>query len=420
MPAPAALRKNSDRSPSVSIRDVARAAGVSYQTVSRVINESPSVKSSTRQAVLETIARLGFRPNRAARALAGGPVQSVNVLASNTSLYGYVAALEGIEEATREAGFDMGVRVVESAAPADVRDAVERALEPAGALIVIAFDRPGLAALDCVPTDVPMAAMIPAPPEHEVPKRPSVWIDESAAAKEATQYLLSLGHKTVHHLSIPTWTGTTPRMSGWRSALEEAGVPVPKPLLSGWSAEWGYEAGKKLARDPKVTAVLCGNDDIALGVMRAMHEARRAIPAEVSIIGFDDVPYARFYTPALTTVRQDFKALGKVCFATLLPLLGPSRLPERLEYPEAQLVIRESAGPPPGAQRGPTKQRRASSRAPVSKVMAVPGPPGPQQKSAGAGLQTTRGKHVAPDRKMEGAKYEQSNRTGKQHRGALT
>jgi DNA-binding LacI/PurR family transcriptional regulator len=250
-----------------------------------------------------------------------------------------------------------------------VRDAVERALDPAGALIVIAFDRPGLLALECVPTDVPMAAMIPAPPDNEAPKRPSVWIDECAAAKEATQYLLSLGHKTVHHLSIPTWTGTTRRMSGWRSALEEAGVPVPKPVLGGWSAEWGYEAGQKLARNPKVTAVLCGNDDIAIGVMRAMHEARRSIPAEISIVGFDDVPFARFFTPALTTVRQDFKSLGKVCFAELLALLGSSRSSEPVEYPQAQLVIRESAGPPPGARRGPSNQRRASSPAPMRRVI---------------------------------------------------
>lgn len=361
MPAPAALKQKSDRSPSVSIRDVARAAGVSYQTVSRVINESPSVKSSTRATVLDAIARLGFRPNRAARALAGGPVQSVTVLVSNTSLYGYAAALEGIEEATREAGFGMGVRVVESVTPADVRDAVERALEPAGALIVIAFDRPGVAALACVPPEVPAVAMIPAPTKDEPPTRPSVWIDEYAAAMEATRYLLDLGHNTVHHLSIPNWTGTTRRMSGWRSALEEARIPVPKPLHGGWGADWGYEAGQRLARDPEVTAVLCGNDDIALGVMRAMHEARRSIPGEVSIVGFDDVPFARFYTPALTTVRQDFKALGRICFAKLVSLVGPSRPRERLEHPEARLVIRESAGPPPGALRGPPKRAASSS-----------------------------------------------------------
>jgi DNA-binding LacI/PurR family transcriptional regulator len=392
MPAPAALKASSDRSPSVSIRDVARAAGVSYQTVSRVINESPRVKSSTREAVLEAISRLGFRPNRAARALAGGPVQSVTVLTSNANLYGFTAAVEGVEEAAREAGFAMGVRVVESGEAADVKDAVERALEPAAALIVVAFDRPGLAALAYAPADVPVAGMVPAPDEDEMPLRPCVWIDEYSAAKEATQYLLALGHRTVHHLSIPTWTGTTRRMSGWRSALENAGAAVPEPLLSGWTLEWGYEAGLGLARDPGVTAVLCGNDDIALGVMRAMHEAGRPVPAEVSIIGFDDVPFARFCTPALTTVRQDFKALGKFCFGTLLSVLGQSRS-TGLERPQAQLVRRESAGPPPG-----TRRRRPGKKA---------GPPADGQAVAGAAgrhharkpnlqAQATRGKQIAP------------------------
>ena len=173
--------------PSMSIRDVASASGVSYQTVSRVINGSPSVKASTRQSVLDTIARLGFRPNRAARALAGGPVQSVTVLTSNTRLFGFAAALEGIEEATRAAGFALGVRVVESGTPTDVRDAVERAIEPAGALIVIAYDRPGIAALSAVPSGVPVAAIVETPSGDEAEARPWVWIDDHVAAKEATK-----------------------------------------------------------------------------------------------------------------------------------------------------------------------------------------------------------------------------------------
>ncbi|MGH9105612.1 MAG: LacI family DNA-binding transcriptional regulator [Acidimicrobiales bacterium] len=352
---------------------MARAAGVSYQTVSRVINESPSVKSSTREAVLDAIARLGFRPNRAARALAGGPVQSVTVLASNTSLYGFTAALEGIEVATRRAGFGMGVRVVESFSPADVSAAVRHALEPAGALIVIAFDRPGMAALDCVPPDVPLAALIPAPVDGEVPSRPSVWIDEYSAAKQATEYLLRRGHRTVHHLAIPSWAHTTRRTSGWRAALEEAGVAVPQPVREGWDAGWGYEAGRKLAKDALVTAVLCGNDDIALGVMRAMHEAGRPVPDEVSIIGFDDVPMARFYTPALTTVRQDFKALGRVCFTKLLSVLNQASPDREPPCPEAKLIIRESTGPPPQRPSGALTNRGVVRRA-----------DGPNAKPAGA------------------------------------
>lgn len=351
-----------------SIRDVARAAGVSYQTVSRVINDHPSVSPPTRQTVLETIERLEYRPNRAARALAGGPVQSVTVLASNTSLYGFAAALEGIEEATRESGFVMGVRVVEPDTPAGVRDAVERAVEPAGAIIVIAFDKAGVDALASVPATVPVAAMIPAPTEGEHPARPSVWIDEYAAAKEATDYLLGLGHTTVHHLSIPSWTGTTKRMLGWRSSLQGAGVSVPKPLLAGWGAAWGYEAGGKLAKKRDVTAVLCGNDDIAVGCIRAMHDAGRSVPEDVSIIGFDDVPLAQFYTPALTTVRQDFKALGRVCFAKLLSGLTNGTPEKRLRYPVAQLVIRESAGPPPKSPRRRTTTLPAHGRTvPVNK-----------------------------------------------------
>jgi len=331
----------------VTIYDVARAAGVSYQTVSRVINGSQEVKKSTRDAVLDTIAGLGFRPNRAARALRGGPLRSVSVLTSNTTLYGFATVLEGIEEATRDVGFRMAVRLIESVDPAEVRDAVEWAREPAGAVIVIAMAHPGMAVLDAMPPEVPAAAIIPFLPRDKVPVRPSVWIDEYAGAKEATAYLLALGHKTVHHLSIPAWTGNQ-RMLGWRSALEDAGAPVPTPRYGGWSADWGYDAGRKLARDTKVTAVLCGNDDIALGLMHAMLEAGRAVPGEVSIVGFDDTPLARYYTPALTTVRQDFKALGKLCVANLFPLVGQSLPGEDPEHLDAKLVIRGSTAPPRG------------------------------------------------------------------------
>ncbi|HTX01730.1 MAG TPA: LacI family DNA-binding transcriptional regulator [Acidimicrobiales bacterium] len=395
VPAPAAT-KPGDRSPSVSIRDVARAAGVSHQTVSRVINESPNVSATTRRAVLDTITALGFRPNRAARALAGGPVQSVTVLVSNTSLYGYAAALQGIEEATREVGFGMGVRVIESVKPADVREAVERALEPAGALIVIAFDWAGVLALEQVPDDVAAVAMTPAPTEGadrgraaiSIPRQPCVFIDEFAAAKQATDYLLGLGHPTVHHLSIPSWTGTTRRIEGWRAALREAGVRAPRPLQSGWTADWGYEACRAIAKDPKVTALLCGNDDIALGAIRAMHEVGRSVPTDVSVVGFDDVPYARFCIPALTTVRQDFQTLGKVSFEVLLELLGSAtRSLAGSDFPRAELVVRESAGPAPSPSATAASAPRAprpTAAAAASAAASAPRAPRPTTAAAGA------------------------------------
>lgn len=333
----------------VSIRDVAAAAGVSYQTVSRVINGHPSVKSSTRELVLVTIEQLGFRPNRAARTLAGGPVQSVTVLTSNTTLYGQRSALQGIEEAARAADFAVGVRVVESEEPAVVRNAVDRALEHGGALIVLAFDRASTRTLAAVPPGVAMVAIVETPVGDEGEGQPWVWINDREAAATAAGYLLGLGHPTVHYVAIPSPTRASQRLNGWRSALEKAGAPVPPPIQAGWQPDSGYAAGQMLARDPAVTAVLCGNDDLALGVIRAMHEAGRRVPDRVSVVGFDDTPQSAFLTPALTTVRLDFAELGRVSFARLRQIIdgGGEVWPEL----RPQLIVRESAGPPPARGR---------------------------------------------------------------------
>jgi DNA-binding LacI/PurR family transcriptional regulator len=332
------------RNRTVSIRDVAAAAGVSYQTVSRVINGHPSVRPETRELVVNAIEQLGFRPNRAARALAGGPVQSVTVLTDNTTLYGRSESIRGIEEAARAAGFTVGIRVVETEDQAEISDAVSRATEPRGALIVIAHDRVGDLVLDAVPGDVPMVALVGTPAGAEGDGRPWVWIDDRQAAFNATRYLLGLGHRTVYYAAIPS---SPQRLQGWREALETKGAPVPDPVICGWTPHSGYLAGLQLGAREEVTAILCGNDDLAIGVTRALREAGRAVPAEVSVIGFDDIPVAQFLTPALTTVRQDFAQLGRVAFAMLRSRIEPDAAIDMPEAPEPELVIRESAGPPP-------------------------------------------------------------------------
>jgi DNA-binding LacI/PurR family transcriptional regulator len=140
-------------------------------------------------------------------------------------------------------------------------------------------------------------------------------------------------------------------MVGWRAALEEAGILPPEPFKPGWTAEWGYETARELVEDRSVTALLCGNDDMALGVLRAMREAGRSVPEDISVVGFDDIPSARFLSPALTTVRQDFKGLGKVAFARMLELANSNRRMPVIASPIAELIIRESTGPPPGRTR---------------------------------------------------------------------
>lgn len=344
----------------VSIRDVAAAAGVSYQTVSRVINGHPSVRLSTRELVQAMIDELGFRPNRAARVLRGGPGRSVTVLTPNTSLYGYQAALQGIEEAARAAGFAVGVRVVESALRREVADTVTRAIEPGGSLIVIAHDKAGIMALEAVPPDIPMAAMVETPATDPGPDLPWVWLDDRKAASKATRYLLSLGHRTVHYVAIPSSTRTSQRQAGWCQALEETGAPVPAPVQCDWTPRSGYAAGQVLAADPEATAVLCGNDDLALGVMRALQKAGRAIPGDVSVVGFDDTPMSEFLMPPLTTVRMDFAELGRACFALLLALTERKDGPPRARWPEPELIIRESTGPLP-APRGSDPTRAAGT-----------------------------------------------------------
>jgi DNA-binding LacI/PurR family transcriptional regulator len=337
----------------VSIRDVAGAAGVSYQTVSRVINGHPSVKGSTRDRVLAAISELGFRPNRAARALAGGPAQSVTVLTSDTTLYGYAGVLQGVEEAARAADFGVGVRVVESAETGAVQDAVSRATDSGSALIVVAFDSAGAAALAAVPAGVPMVAAVETPAGDEGSGQPWVWINDREAAVTATNYLLDLGHRTVHHVAIPSSAATGQRLAGWRSALHSAGAEIPEPLQAAWDSRSGYQAGRQLAADRGVTAVLCGNDDLALGVMRAMLETGRTVPGEVSVVGFDDTPQSAYFVPALTTVRLDFTELGRAAFALLHERMGGQAA--EAAQPRPQLIVRESSGRPPGhaGQAGP-------------------------------------------------------------------
>jgi DNA-binding LacI/PurR family transcriptional regulator len=348
----------------VSIYDVAAAAGVSYQTISRVINGHPHVRVATREHVLATIERLGYRPNRVARALAGGPAQSVTVLTSDTTLYGQRSVLQGIEEAARAADWAVGVRVIESDDPAVARAEVARSVERGGALIVVAFDREGTSALAAVPPGVPLVGIVETPAGGDAAGRPWVWIDDRQAAAEATSYLLGLGHRTVHYVAIPSPTDARQRQAGWRSALRAAGIGAPQPLQAGWNPRSGYEAGRTLAADPEVTAVLCGNDDLALGVIRAMLEAGRpvpggpGVPGSVSVVGFDDIPQAEFCTPALTTVRLDFTELGRAAFAALREQAGGEagdgpRRDGAAGRPRPELIVRESSGPPPRRTHAP-------------------------------------------------------------------
>jgi DNA-binding LacI/PurR family transcriptional regulator len=348
-----------------SIRDVARTAGVSHMTVSRVLNGHPHVAESTRRRVLEAIHALDFRPSRLARDLSRGRSGSVTVMTSDTTLYGRAALLRGIEEAARAAGFTITIGVLDSPRPEAVNAAIDRCCDATcGGVIVIAFDQAGVRALRAIPPGVPTVAAVEINAVTDGRRYPSVALDDRTAASDATRYLLGLGHRTVHHVSIPSSTRTSARVHGWRRALREAGVPVPDVVPAGWTPRSGYEAGRVLAADPEVTAVLCGNDDLAVGVLHALREAGRAVPGEVSVIGFDDIPSAAFCAPPLTTVRLDFVGLGRDCFALLHQVVDPGVAPLGPVAAPPELIVRETTGPAPR----PLAMIEASSH-------LLPGPP---------------------------------------------
>jgi DNA-binding LacI/PurR family transcriptional regulator len=323
-----------------TIADVARVAGVSVPTVSRVLTGAVPVGPKRRERVERAIEELGFRPNAAARALVSGRRSMIAVLAANTSLYGYARTVEGIEEAARAAGYMVVITVVETAEVDDVNTAVDMVLSHSVAgVIVLDFDEPGHAALTALPSTVPVVVAAASPSRSIT--LPRAYLADQLGARQATEYLLSLGHATVHHIALPSSGRKGGRTAGWRAALKAAGIQPPQALYASWSLLDAYGLAKNLAADPAVSAVLAGNDEVALAVVRALTEQGRRVPEDVSVIGFDDQPLASFVSPALTTVAQDFAELGRQSFALLDRVISRSDGPTTISIP-TRLVIRES------------------------------------------------------------------------------
>ncbi|MFE9450001.1 substrate-binding domain-containing protein [Streptomyces sp. NPDC006739] len=338
-----------DRAPVMA--DVARIAGVSHQTVSRVLNDHPNVRPTTRDRVLAAVRELGYRPNAAARTLATRRTRTLGVISFNTTLYGPACMLYGIEQAARQHEYTVTVAAVGTLDRRSVLDAVDR-LRGQGVegIIVIAPQTAAVGALANVPADVALVAV--GCGTHTA--LASVAVDNEAGAELATSYLLDLGHRTVHHLVGPrSWLDAQEREAGWRSTLEKRGAPVVEPLVGAdWTARTGYELGQRIATDREVTAVFCANDHMALGLLRALQQAGHRVPEDISVVGFDDMPETEFFGPALTSVRQDFDELGRRALHALVEIVGDpdAGLPAADQTPHIvippSLVVRTSATRP--------------------------------------------------------------------------
>ncbi|WP_166845896.1 LacI family DNA-binding transcriptional regulator [Isoptericola sp. BMS4] len=338
--------------------DVAAVAGVSHQTVSRVLNDHPSVRGETRERVLAAIATLGYRRNSAARALATARSATLGVVTTGSPLFGPSSTLIAIEGAARDQGYYVSVATLRRYDADAMHDALEHFMDQGvEAIVVIAPQLDVAAAVESFRAPVPVlvvAALEDLPADAgTTPSGPttlSLAVDQRAGARTATEHLLDLGHRDVLHVAGPSdWFDALEREAGWREALTARGVVPARPRRCSWSAGDGYAAGRDLAEAVAAgegpTAVLAGNDQLALGLLRAFWERGLSVPDDVSVVGFDDVAGSAYFVPPLTTVRQPFDALGRRSVAMVVGALAGQRVPTERIAPE--LVVRSSTAAPP-------------------------------------------------------------------------
>jgi DNA-binding LacI/PurR family transcriptional regulator len=332
-------------SPRPSMADVARLAGVSSQTVSRVSNGLSNVDEQTRARVVQAMETLGYRPNGAARALKSGRFHTIGVIMTTLQTLGNMRTLDAIATEAARAGYSVMLLPISDPTLRGVSGAYQRLSAQAvdGAVIILEarlLDRAEFA----LPPGIPVVVIDSgAGPGYTV-----VDTDQALGARQATEHLLSLGHRQVWHIAGPeTSFSAAHRAASWQRTLEEAGITPPPALRGDWTCESGYQHGLTLGQREDVTAIFAANDQMGLGAMRALHELGRDIPGEISIVGFDDMDEAGSFWPPLTTIRQDFAAVGRLSIQKLLDKVSDSSTENDTTIVPTELIVRASTGKPP-------------------------------------------------------------------------
>lgn len=336
-------RSGSKRRP--GMHDVARLAGVSHQTVSRVLNGNANVSPRTRALVVAAIEELGYRPNSAARTLVTGRSRTLGLITITGALYGPMSTLYGVEAAAREAGYMLTVASVGDGEAGALDEAlVNLQKQGVDGIVVVAPLISMGDALSSHARHLPMIAVESSPSGT----LPVISVNQALGARLATSHLLELGHRTVWHVTGPAgWYETQERIVGWTEALRAAHTDVPPPVLRGdWTAQSGYEAGQILSRMPDASAVFVANDQMALGLLRALHEHGRAVPGDISVVGFDDMPEAANFIPPLTTVRQPFRDVGRRSLQALLAQMESGTGSDERVMITPELIVRQSTSAP--------------------------------------------------------------------------
>lgn len=325
-----------------TIYDVARAAGVSHATVTRLLNGFPGIRPETRDRVVRAIRDLGYRPNLNARSLTTGRSHRIVALTHEITQVGPNKILEGATAAAREAGYLLDVITLDVHDRAAILESIDRALQ---------FDLAGVLALSSTDevTNAVESRTFPVPlylaTGHD--RSPADSTDTVNGLLAVVRYLAELGHRDLMHIAGPnTWVGGRNRTREYESAVAELGLRSRGVIYGDWSARSGYEAIASLPVELPATAFVAANDQTALGAILALNERGHLVPDDVSVTGVDDTPEAAYFSPPLTTLRLDFAAQGRDAVQNLLALIDgvppppvPSRRPE--------LIVRRSTGPAP-------------------------------------------------------------------------
>jgi DNA-binding LacI/PurR family transcriptional regulator len=325
------------------MRLVASLAGVSHQTVSRVLNGHPNIRRETRDRVLEVIEAVDYRPNRAAKALATRKYSRIGVLVDSAVQYGPNSTLRAIEAAARETGYTVSSITVAEDRAVSAKVAVDHLMDQGvDALCVVAPRSSSVDLLRELSPGIPTLVVKATPDKTFL----TASVDQQLGASLAVQHLIGLGHREILHLAGPLdWLDAKGRERGWRAEMQAAGLRERPIVVGDWTSDAGYELGRSFDAVPDFTAVFAGNDQMALGLVHGLSERGIRVPEDVSVIGFDDLPDARHFLPPLTTVRQDFHALGGRSVEALLAVLEGRDMPRRsLIAPE--LVVRQSSARP--------------------------------------------------------------------------
>lgn len=328
------------------MQDVAAHAGVSVTTVSHVLNRTRPVAKETQERVLRTARELNYYTNASARLLARGSSNTLGLIISDIENPFFAELIKSFEIESLAHGMDV-LLATTNYDPAQARKAVRRMLESKVSGVAVMTSQLGSSLIaELAASGTPVVLLDGG---GAGPYRSSAKVDYSPGATEAVRHLAGLGHRRFGFISGPSnRTSALTYRDAVVSAIAQAGLPRPLVLETSNTPESGASSIREwLSKGRLPSAVLCGNDLCAFGAMGAIFEAGLHVPVAVSVVGADDIAFARFSRPPLTTVRLPRDVLGRTAFAALQKLLKSKRHAGRIYPIETQLVVRQSTGPAP-------------------------------------------------------------------------